>query len=117
MPMLADPLTWRCLAETDRSTTRFDIGLGRTNLDDLRNLVSYARLAGAEAGAAGLAARDENARALLDFARFPVARARRAGSGGWLVQFADLRYVEPGGPARPGGFALDVRVGASAEGR
>ena len=50
---------------------------------------------------------------LLDFARFPVARVRRADSGGWVVQFADLRFTEPGSRARPGGFALDVPVGAS----
>jgi hypothetical protein len=27
------------------------------------------------------------------------------------VQFADLRYTEPGSRARVGGFALDVPVG------
>ncbi len=48
---------------------------------------------------------------LLDFARFPSARVRRADSGGWVVQFADLRFTEPGARARPGGFALDVTVG------
>ncbi len=51
------------------------------------------------------------ARVLLDFARFPVARVRRADSGGWVVQFADLRFTEPGSRARPGGFALNVPVG------
>lgn len=117
MPLPADPFTWRCLAETDRATTRFDMSLGRTNPEDLRNLARYARPEGAEAEAAGLAARDGDARVLLDFARFPVARVRRAEPGGWLVQFADLRYTEPGSGARPGGFALDVAVGAPAESR
>jgi inner membrane protein len=109
-PVLADPLTWRCLSETDRSTTRFDMTLGRTSREDLRNLVSYAKPLGAEAEVVGRASLSEYARVLLDFARFPVARVRREGSGGWVVQFADLRYTEPGALERVGGFALDVPV-------
>ncbi|HEX8354584.1 MAG TPA: metal-dependent hydrolase [Pyrinomonadaceae bacterium] len=117
MPMLADPLTWRCLAETDRATARFDIKLGRTPPEDARGVTRFERPAGAEAEAAALASLDENARALLGFARFPAARVLRAESGGWLVQFADLRYTEPGSGSRAGGFALDVPVGAPAQGR
>ena len=110
-PVLADPFTWRCLAENERSTTRFDLGLGRTRPEELRFVTRYERPAGEDAELVRRAAEGEAARVLLDFARFPVARVRRAVPGGWVVQFADLRFVEPGSRARPGGFALDVPVG------
>jgi inner membrane protein len=109
-PVLADPFTWRCLAETDRSTTRFDMRLGRPSPEDLGGVVSYEKPAGAEAEVVGRASGDEGARVLLGFARFPVARVLREGAGGWVVQFADLRYTEPGAGGRVGGFALDVPV-------
>jgi hypothetical protein len=108
--VLADPSTWRCLAESDRSTTRFELTLGRQPAGDVRNLVSYAKPSGEEAEVVRRASEGEAARVLLDFARFPVARVRREGSGGWVVQFADLRFTEPGARARVGGFALDVPV-------
>jgi len=109
-PVLADPLTWRCLSETDRSTTRFDMGFGAVFLKDLRNVVSVARPAGEDEEVVRRASEDYPARVLLDFARFPVARVRRADSGGWVVQFADLRFTEPGARSGVGGFALDVPV-------
>jgi inner membrane protein len=109
-PVLADPFTWRCLSETDRSTTRFDMTTGDSALEDLRNVASFAKPSGGDAEVVGRAAEDARARVLLDFARFPVARVQRADSGGWVVQFADLRYTEPGSRARVGGFALDVPV-------
>ena len=109
-PVLADPLAWRCLYETDRSTTRFDMRLGAARPEELRNVVSVARPAGEDAEAVRRASDDASARVLLDFARFPVARVRRADAGGWVVQFADLRFTEPGARARVGGFALDVPV-------
>jgi hypothetical protein len=56
------------------------------------------------------ASADEHARVLLDFARFPVARVLPAQDGEWIVQFADLRFTEPGARSRVGGFALDVPV-------
>ncbi|HEX8188351.1 MAG TPA: hypothetical protein VF586_08370, partial [Pyrinomonadaceae bacterium] len=94
----------------DRSTFRFDLRLGKTFFEDLRNVVSVARPAGEDEEAVRRASEDYAARVLLDFARFPVASVKRAGSGGWVVQFADLRFTEPGARARPGGFALDVPV-------
>lgn len=109
-PVLADPLNWRCLSETDRSTTRFDMRFGAVHLKDLRNVVSVPRPADEDEEVVRRASENYPARVLLDFARFPVARVRRAESGGWVVQFADLRFNEPGSRARPGGFALDVPV-------
>ncbi|HEX8115882.1 MAG TPA: hypothetical protein VF521_01295, partial [Pyrinomonadaceae bacterium] len=107
----AYPFTWRGLSETDRSTTRFEMTPGDSKPEDLRNVVSVARPSAEDAEVVRRASEDEAARALLGFARFPVARVRRAEAGGWVVQFADLRFTEPGARgARVGGFALDVPV-------
>jgi inner membrane protein len=111
-PLPADPLTWRCLAENERSSMRFDLKLGRPVGETLRGLPVFPKPVGEEARLVERASVSYDARVLLDFARFPVARVRRADSGGgWVVQFADLRFTEPGSRARPGGFALDVPVG------
>jgi inner membrane protein len=111
-PVLADPLTWRCLAASDRATFRFDLRLGESADEDPRNVLSFAKSEGFEAELVARASEDERARVLLDFARFPVARVRRGAAGEWVVQLADLRYTEPGARARIGGFALDVPVEA-----
>lgn len=116
-PVLADPRAWRCLAEAERSTTRFNLTLGRASVEEARNVVSYAEPEGEEAQAVARASEGEAARVLLGFARFPVARARREGPGAWLVQFADLRYTEPGSRSRGGGFALDVSLAPGGAGR
>jgi len=116
-PVLADPRVWRCLAESDRSTARFDLTLGGGTADGLRNVVSFAKPAGEEAGAVARASEGYAARVLLDFARFPVSRVVPGEAGGSVVQFADLRYTEPGSRARVGGFALDVPVAPAAGAR
>jgi hypothetical protein len=111
-PVLADPTTWRCLADAERSTFRYDLSLGDALVEDLRSVAVVHKPAGAETEIVGRASSDADARVLLDFARFPVARVVRGGGGGWVVRFADLRFNEPGAGGRPGGFALDVPVGA-----
>jgi len=109
-PVLADPLSWRCLVEAERSSFRFDMNPDTFDFDTLPKAVAYKKPTGEEAEVVARAASDENARVLLDFARFPVARVRREESGGWVVQFADLRFTEPGARSGVGGFALDVPV-------
>jgi inner membrane protein len=109
-PLLADPFTWRCLAENERSSMRFDLMPGHPVGELLRGLPVFRKPSGEEARLVERASEDADARVLLDFARFPVASVKRADSGGWVVQFADLRFTEPGVRARPGGFALDVPV-------
>ncbi|HEX8501177.1 MAG TPA: metal-dependent hydrolase [Pyrinomonadaceae bacterium] len=109
-PVLADPFTWRCLAESDRSTFRFGMRLDAPAIDEVGDVVRYAKPAGEEAEVVRRASETEAARVLLDFARFPAARVRGDGAGGRIVQFADLRFTEPGARARVGGFALDVPV-------
>lgn len=109
-PVLADPLTWRCLAENERSTARFDMRLGRWAPEELLSVVRYERPTGEDVEIVRLASEETPPRVLLNFARFPVVRVLRADSGARVVQFADLRFTEPGVRARPGGFALDVPV-------
>ncbi|HEX7317094.1 MAG TPA: metal-dependent hydrolase [Pyrinomonadaceae bacterium] len=107
-PVLADPLTWRCLAENERSSSRFDMRLGRGETEEPLTFARYERPVGEDEEVVGRASEGYAARVLLDFARFPVARVLREGPGRRVVQFADLRYTEPGARARVGGFALDV---------
>jgi inner membrane protein len=109
-PLIADPRSWRCFAETDRSTFRFDLTLGGASVEEPRNFVAVEKPSGEAAALVSRASTDARARVLLDFARFPVARVRRNDAGGWVVQLADLRFTEPGERARPGSFALDVPV-------
>jgi inner membrane protein len=110
-PLPVDPRAWRCLAETDRSTFRFDVTLGGGDSDrGARDFVAVEKPSGEAAALVARASTDARARVLLDFARFPVARVRRGEAGGWVVQLADLRFTEPGTGARPGSFALEVPV-------
>ncbi|MDQ3648925.1 MAG: metal-dependent hydrolase [Acidobacteriota bacterium] len=112
-PTLADPLTWRCLAETDRGVHRFDIsasGGGGDDADDsVRNHVWFEKPRGEAAETVARAAKDQRAEVFLGFARFPVARVVRSCTEQIVVQFADLRYAEPGGAER-GGFAVQIPV-------
>jgi inner membrane protein len=108
MPVFADTRKWRCLAETDRSTLRFDMTLGSSSLEDLDGVVSFKKPEGEAARLVERASANARARVLLDFARFPVARVARSQYGETLVQFADLRFTQPG--ASGGLFALDVAV-------
>ena len=112
-PVLADPLTWRCIADAEHAFFRYDLRLADSRPEDLRNVARFEKPAGEEREVFERAAGDANARVLLGFARFPAARVVRGARGGWVVQFADLRYAEPGDGGRPGGFALEVPVAAA----
>lgn len=108
MPTLANPLRWLSLVETDRATYRFNLelfGEGRTTT----NLVRFEKPTGIEATGLAEAKRDKRSEIFLDFARFPVFNV--AGEDcltQTLVQFADLRYTEPG--RGRGTFSLEVPV-------
>ena len=114
MPSLADPTRWRALAETDRAVYRFDTSLLRqadTERAAPDNLTRFEKPQGEAATAAERAAADERAKIFLDFARFPAARVEgQSCAEEVLVQFADLRYTEPGGARRGGNFSLEVAV-------
>lgn len=112
MPVPADPTTWRCAAETERTTYRFDVSALGGNGDGPANERRYPRPQGAEAEQVRRAAEDPGARVFLGFARFPVATLRRDPDGRAVVQFVDIRFTEPGDFARgDSSFKIEVPVG------
>ncbi|HEX8474691.1 MAG TPA: metal-dependent hydrolase [Pyrinomonadaceae bacterium] len=112
MPMLADPTRWLCIAETNRAFTRFDLSVGGDDNRDAatRDAERFEKPEGAAAHLVEQAARDERAEIFLGFSRFAATRVRRDCIGATLVQFADLRFGEPGGGGRRNSFALEIPV-------
>jgi inner membrane protein len=127
MPTAANPLRWLCVAETDRAMYRFFVGVGdQVWVANLPNSIGEENRSSAKTGVeryekptgqserpVSVASRDLRAQILLGFARFPIARVESDNCiERTLVQFADLRYTEPG--ASRGGFSLNVPVECSA---
>jgi hypothetical protein len=114
MPVLADPFRWLCVADTDQATYRFLLSL--TGGDDklVGEVARFVKPQGAEAVAAKRASNNERAQIFLNFARFPASRIEGDCLSGLLVQFADIRYTEPGA-LRRGTFSLEVPVACDAE--
>ncbi|HKQ51584.1 MAG TPA: metal-dependent hydrolase, partial [Pyrinomonadaceae bacterium] len=109
MPTLADPSRWLCVADTDRATYRFFVSLvdgGGSNAGEVKR---FEKPRGREAVALARASADERAQIFLNFARFPAERVAGDCLSEVLVQFADIRYTEPGTP-RGGTFSLEVEV-------
>jgi hypothetical protein len=100
------------VAETDASTFLFNLDLNG-NTAPLRDVVLYEKPSGQEAALVTLAGGDYRARIFLDFARFPVVETRGDCLTETFVQFADLRYTEPGSR---GTFSLELPVECPAEG-
>ena len=107
MPVLANPLRWQCVFETDRATYRFDYSLSQSKV--VTETVRYEKPRGQAYEAYTIASRDNRVKIFLGFARFPVARVIGDCVGETLVQLADLRYTEPGS-GRRGTFSLEVPV-------
>jgi hypothetical protein len=110
--MLANPFEWLCVFETSRATYKFNLSLLR-NLPPLQPVARFEKPSGAASSAVEQAERDERAQIFLGFARFPGMRVVGEDCATQtLVQFADLRYTEPG--KVPGGgrgtFSLEVPV-------
>ncbi len=106
MPTLATPFTWQCVAETDRAMYRFIVN---SNGGDPSPANRYEKLTGQDAQLISLAERDRRAQILLGFARFPLERVDAENCVGQaLVQFADLRYTEPG--TSRGNFSVNIPV-------
>lgn len=108
MPTLSNPTHWLAVVESDRSLYRFELYLldrsGRTH-----KLVRFAKPDLLERKVVALAERDRRAQVLLEFARFPVSRVVEDDClTETLVQFADIRYTEPGRPR--GTFSVEVPV-------
>jgi hypothetical protein len=108
MATLGNPFEWSCITETDRATYKFNVSLLRrqsTNSGPVR----FAKPTGTVATAVADAARDGRAQVLSEFMRFPGYRVVGLDCATQtLVQFADLRYTEPG--KRNGSFSLDVPI-------
>lgn len=107
MPTLANPFRWDSTFQTNIATYRFRLGIfGNQNVE---RLVRYPEPDGELAAAIQQISNDRRLKIFLDFARFPVARLRDpACTTDTLVQFADLRYTEPG--RQRAGFAIDLPV-------
>lgn len=108
MPTLANPFEWLCVVETERAAYRFDLSLLKSTRD-YSSLVRHERADIVSSGIVTRAEHDWRAQVFLGFARFPVVRVADPDCvTQTLVQFADLRYTEPG-KAR-GTFTLDLPV-------
>jgi inner membrane protein len=108
MPTVANPVAWLCILETDRATYKFEVSLlPHSGSND--SIARYEKPTGSTAEIITVAERDSRAQIFLGFARFPGIRVvgedcmRQT-----LVQFADLRYTEPGNGR--GTFSLDLPV-------
>src|SRR2546421_1667997 len=105
MPTAANPLRWQSVAETDRAFYRFFVGVAQPSTSPDR----FEKPSGLSEQLVSDASLDPRAQVLLGFARFPLARVESENCIGLtLVQFADLRYTEPGGSR--GNFSLNVPV-------
>ncbi|HWT04036.1 MAG TPA: metal-dependent hydrolase [Pyrinomonadaceae bacterium] len=113
MPTLADPTRWLCVAETERATYRFFVSIVDGADGVSGEMAQFEKPRGREAAAVSRASEDERAQIFLDFARFPATRVAGDCLSDLLVQFADIRYTEPGTP-RGGTFSLEVPVACDA---
>ncbi len=106
MPTLANPVTWECVFETERATYRFDLSLLTRKPEDV---VRYEKPSQEMSSLVQKASEGRRAQILLGFARFPVVQLPDIDcTTQTLVQFADLRYTEPG--KSRGTFSLEVPV-------
>jgi len=107
MPTLANPNEWLCILDTDRATYKFNIALLGHPSD--ASIPRFEKPSGSTEEIIALAERDPRAQVFLGFARFPGFRV--VGEDcltQTLVQFADLRYTEPG--KGRGTFSLELPV-------
>ena len=108
MPTLANPFQWQCVVETEHAAYRFDLSLAGKR-GPVSSLVRYQRADTSDSPAVARAMQDTRARIFMGFARFPVTSVIGADCiTETLVQFADLRYTQPGN-AR-GTFSLELPV-------
>jgi inner membrane protein len=114
MPTLADPSRWLCVADTDRAVYRFFVSIVESDNESTGEIARFEKPQGREAEALERASKDERAQIFLNFARFPAARVQGDCLSELLVQFADIRYTEPG-TSRRGTFSLEVPVACDSE--
>ena len=108
MATLANPTAWLCVVETDQATYKFNLSLLRSRPGS-SNIARFEKPVGLSSEDVAQAERDNRAQVFLGFARFPsVHVVGEDCATQTLVQFADLRYTEPG--KGRGTFSLDVPV-------
>jgi inner membrane protein len=106
MPTAANPFRWQSLAETDRATYKFSVGVANS---PARSVERFEKPQGWAAQLVEVANRDRRARILLEFSRFPVEQVADPNCvSRTLVQIADLRYTEPG--VARGNFSTNIPV-------
>ncbi len=109
MPTVADPVDWVCVFETERATYKYNLSLLGASVPPA-TVTRYEKPTGPAADLLAIASADSRAVVFLGFARFPVVKIVGADCASQtLVQFADLRYTEPG-RQRGGTFSLDVPI-------
>src|SRR5437764_2387454 len=110
MPSQANPFRWQSVAETDAAIYKFEVSVVNDSTDINNSRVArFEKPAGQEAQLVSVAEQDRRAQALLGSARFPLARVNTDNCVGQaLVQFADLRYTEPG--RGRGTFSVNIPV-------
>ena len=112
MPVLANPFNWLCVVETERAAYKFTVSLADSR--GRRNEVRYDRPELINPHALAQANADRRTPFFMEFARFPIARiVGEDCTTRTLVQFADLRYTEPG--QNRGTFSLEVPVECPAQ--
>jgi len=110
MPMIATPFSWQSVTETDRAIYRYPIAITSDDrATDLSGVRRFEKPTGGAAELVSTAERDRRAQEFLLFARFPIAVPESSDCiGQAFVQFADIRYTEPG--ATRGAFSVNVPV-------
>jgi len=110
MPSEASPFRWQSVAETDSAFYKFSVVLEREHSPaDGGDVARFQKPGGQEAELISQAEQDRRAQALLGFARFPFATVSSDDCVSQaLVQFADLRYTEPG--RGRGNFSVNIPV-------
>jgi hypothetical protein len=111
MPTVATPFLWQSVAETDRAMYRFSVEVGpdKSESSPTTPVKRYEKPIGQRAQLVSIAERDRRTQILFGFARFPLARVDAENCVGQaLVQFADLRYTEPG--VSRGNFSVNIPV-------
>jgi inner membrane protein len=111
MPTAASASRWQAVAETDQAMYRFMVGTGDLTGAEPgdQSMTRFVKPKGPAEALVKTAEQDRRAQTLLDFARFPIADVEPDNCvRQTLVQFADLRYTEPG--RERGNFSVKIAV-------
>jgi len=107
MPTAATPFRWQSVAETDRAIYRYVVTTNEAST--VGTLARYAKPTGADAQLVAIAERERRAPGAARVCALSGAQVDAENCiGQALVQFADLRYTEPGAPR--GNFSVIFRL-------